>query len=159
MIKKESRDKDIREYVATIQSAGNALLTLLNDVLDLSKAESGGFPLKYAAFNLTHLLNEIRRVYSKAAELKGLEFLMEIEQGVPHSIVLDRSRLRQVLINTLGNAIKFTETGFVKVQIRYQKFDGGDQWAALSFTIEDSGIGSGPGQHLCHLFSQCQTRG
>ena len=156
MIKKQSRDADIRDYVSTIQSAGNALLGLLNDVLDLSKAESGGFALNYAAFNLTDLLKEVHQIYSKAAEFKGLKFFLEIDDGVPHSIILDKSRLRQVLINTLGNAIKFTEKGFVKLKVQYQRFEAGDNGSQLSFSIEDSGIGIPPDQkeRIFERFSQ-----
>ncbi len=156
MIAKESPNENIRDYVSTIQSAGSALLTLLNDILDLSKAESGGFSLEYAAFNLMDLLNEVHKVYSKTAELKGIEFYMVIDDGVPRSIVLDRSRIRQVLINVLGNAIKFTDKGFVKIQVQYSRFDRGDKWSALSFTITDSGIGIAPDQkeRIFERFSQ-----
>ena len=158
IIYKEVQDEAIKEYVATIRSAGNSLLALLNDILDLSKAESGGFPLKYAAFNLGGLLRELHQIYTNTARVKGLEFSMEMGKEVPPSIVLDRVRLRQILMNITGNAIKFTSSGFVKLTVGYRRFEKGEMFSELLFIIQDSGIGIAPDQkaRIFERFSQQQ---
>ena len=144
IIHKEVKDETIKAYVTTIRSAGSSLLAMLNDILDLSKAESGSFSMEYAAFNLESLFREIREIYAKPAQLKGIDFLMEIEKEVPPSIVLDRVRLRQILMNTTGNAIKFTASGFVKLTAGYRRFEKGAIFSELFFVIEDTGIGIAP---------------
>nr|WP_320191798.1 two-component regulator propeller domain-containing protein [uncultured Desulfobacter sp.] len=141
IIYKEVQDETMKEYVATIRSAGNSLLAMLNDILDLSKAESGSFPLKYETFNLEGLLKELNQIYTNAAQIKGLEFSVELKKNVPPSIVLDRVRLRQVLMNITGNAIKFTSSGFVKLTAGSQHFEKEAEFSELFFIIEDSGIG------------------
>lgn len=156
IISKEIQDESIKEYVTTIYSAGKSLLAMLNDILDLSKAESGSFPLKYAAFNLDCLLTELNQIYANAAQIKGLEFSMEMENTVPPSIVLDRVRLRQVLMNITGNAIKFTSSGFVKLTAGYRPFEKEAKFSELFFIIQDSGIGIAPDQRkrIFERFSQ-----
>ncbi|MCG8551377.1 MAG: ATP-binding protein, partial [Desulfobacterales bacterium] len=141
IIYKDVQDETIKEYVATIRSAGNSLLAMLNDVLDLSKAESGSFPLNYASFDLEELLRELNQIYTNAARIKGLEFSVERIEGVPPSIVLDRVRIRQVLMNITGNAIKFTASGFVKLTAGYRPFEKETNFSELFFIIQDSGIG------------------
>ncbi len=156
IIYKESQDETIKEYVATIRSAGNSLLAMLNDILDLSKAESGNFPLNYAAFNLGGLLREIHQVYANSALVKGLEFSVEMGEQTPSGIVLDRVRLRQILMNITGNAIKFTSSGFVKLTAGYRQFEKGTLFSELFFIIQDSGMGIAPGQkeRIFERFSQ-----
>ncbi|MGD9824207.1 two-component regulator propeller domain-containing protein [Desulfobacter sp.] len=158
IIHKEAQDETIKEYVATIRSAGNSLLALLNDILDLSKAESGSFSLEYAAFNLGGLLKELHQIYANTARVKGLEFSLDMEKEVPASIVLDRVRLRQILMNITGNAIKFTASGFVKLTAGYRRFEKGGRFSALFFIIQDSGIGIAPDQkeRIFERFSQQQ---
>lgn len=159
IISKETQDESIKEYVTTIYSAGKSLLAMLNDILDLSKAESGSFPLKYAAFNLDGLLTELNQIYANAAQIKGLEFSMEMENTVPLSIVLDRVRLRQVLMNITGNAIKFTSSGFVKLTAGYRPFEKEAKFSELFFIIQDSGIGIAPDQRERIFERFCQQKG
>ncbi len=156
IIYKEVQDETIKEYVATIRSAGNSLLAMLNDILDLSKAESGSFPLKYAPFDLEGLLKELNQIYANTARIKGLEFSLEIEKELPSIIVLDRVRLRQTLMNITGNAIKFTSSGFVKLTAGYRQFENEKRFSELFFIIEDSGIGIAPDQKrlIFERFSQ-----
>jgi signal transduction histidine kinase/ligand-binding sensor domain-containing protein len=156
IIYKEIQDEDLKEYVATIRSAGNSLLAMLNDVLDLSKAESGSFPLAYAPFNLDGLLKELNQIYFKAAQIKGLEFSVAKGEKVPSNIVLDRVRLRQVLMNITGNAIKFTSAGFVKLTAMHRHLENKAGDSELFFIIQDSGIGIAPDQkeQIFERFSQ-----
>nr|WP_319493697.1 ATP-binding protein [uncultured Desulfobacter sp.] len=156
IIYKEIHDEDMKEYVGTIRSAGNSLLAMLNDVLDLSKAEYGSFPLAYAPFNLDGLLRELNQLYLKASQIKGLEFSVEKGEKVPANIVLDRVRLRQVLMNITGNAIKFTSSGFVKITAGHRHLEKEDSHSELFFIIQDSGIGIAPDQKekIFERFSQ-----
>ncbi len=156
IIYKEIQDDAIKEYVATIRSAGNSLLAMLNDILDLSKAESGSFPLNYGTFNLEGLLKELNQIYANTAQIKGIKFHMEVGKEVPPSIVLDRVRLRQVLMNITGNAIKFTSSGFVKLTAGYRHLEKGSGFSELFFIIQDSGIGIAPDQRerIFERFSQ-----
>jgi len=156
IIYKEIQDGDMKEYISTIRAAGNSLLAMLNDVLDLSRAESGSFPLAYAPFNLDGLLRELNQIYRKAAQIKGLEFSVQKEEKVPANIVLDRVRLRQVLMNITGNAIKFTSSGFVKLTAGHRDLEKETGSSELFFIIQDSGIGIAPDQReqIFERFSQ-----
>jgi signal transduction histidine kinase len=156
IIYNEIQDEDMKEYVGTIRYAGNSLLAMLNDVLDLSKAESGSFPLAYAPFNLDVLLRELHQIYFKAAQIKGLEFSVVKGETVPANIILDRVRLRQVLMNITGNAIKFTSSGFVKLTAGHRHLDNEAGGSELFFIIQDSGIGIAPDQKelIFERFSQ-----
>jgi PAS domain S-box-containing protein len=108
-------DPQHRRYLESIQSSGKSLLSLINDILDLSRVEAGKLNLEYAAFNAPALFEEMKTMFEKQTEEKGIQFLVEIDEGLPTALVLDEVRLRQILINMVGNAVKFTERGYVKV--------------------------------------------
>ncbi|WP_022668951.1 ligand-binding sensor domain-containing protein [Desulfospira joergensenii] len=156
MIEKQIPDKTVIGYLSTIRSAGSTLLTLLNDILDLSKAESGKFTLAYAPFNLDRLFEEIRRIFSITAGNKGLVFHIEKSGTLPVAIVLDKTRLRQVLINIVGNAVKFTDKGYVKLRADYHRFDHGPLSSEFLISVEDTGMGIAPEQKdlIFERFSQ-----
>ena len=146
MIEKHSRDDSVIGDISTIRSAGATLLTLFNDILDLSKAESGKFTVEYVPFNLDCLFEEIRHIFSITAENKGLAFCIEQSNTLPAAIVLDKTRLRQVLINIVGNALKFTDKGYVKLSADFHEYDQGPLFSEFSFFVEDTGIGIAPDQ-------------
>jgi len=100
-----------REYLNAVQSSGKSLLTLINDILDLSKVEAGKLDLQYDAFDPHPLFTEMSQIFAQKVQNKGLAFITEVAPDLPHRIVLDEIRLRQVLLNLLGNAIKFTKEG------------------------------------------------
>jgi PAS domain S-box-containing protein len=108
-------DQQHRRYLSLIQASGKSLLTLINDILDLSRVEAGKLELEYTAVELRRLFSEIEQVFSSKLDEKGLEFIMEIDPGLPEALLLDEARLRQILVNLVGNAVKFTDTGFVKL--------------------------------------------
>src|SRR6266852_1844795 len=128
-----------REYLETVKLSSKALLTLLNDILDLSKIESGRMTLESAAFSLRDSLGDMLRTLAVRAHQKGLELACDVPPDVPDAVVGDPGRLRQVVINLVGNAIKFTERGEVTVRFRTEARTERD--AVLHFTVADTGIG------------------
>jgi signal transduction histidine kinase/DNA-binding response OmpR family regulator len=128
-----------KEYLQTVKASADSLLRLLNDILDFSKIEAGKLVLDPTPFALRDHIRETTRTVALAAHQKGLELLYEIDPDVPRHIVMDSMRLRQVLVNLLGNAIKFTEAGEVMmhVSVRSRDLDA----IELEFAIKDTGIG------------------
>jgi PAS domain S-box-containing protein len=128
-----------KEYVTIFRQAGNTLLGLINDILDLSKIEAGHLELEAIDFELGDLLEKTIEVLAIQAHEKGLELITYIDKEVPHYLVGDPGRLRQILVNLVGNAIKFTEQGEVvlRVELDSQSAD----LATLRFMVKDTGIG------------------
>ena len=128
-----------RDAVNAIQASGEHLLAMISDILDIAKIEAGKFELVAAPFDLRECLEGVGDMFRLPAEEKGLAFTLEIAPGAPAVVVADRKRLRQVLINLLGNAIKFTETGGVALRVSAVAIQG--QTARLRFVVEDTGVG------------------
>ena len=108
---------DQLEYVEMIRQSGNTLLTIINDILDLSKIESGRIDLEAAPFNVRQCVEDAMQLLAPAAAEKGLDLVLLIDPAVPALVVGDVTRLRQVLINLIGNAVKFTEQGEVVIAV------------------------------------------
>ncbi|MCP4396030.1 MAG: response regulator [bacterium] len=104
-----------RSYLESIKTGGRSLLTLINDILDLSKIEAGKLEMHYEPTSITSIFHEIRQVFRQKIAEKPLDFLMEIEPAMPEYLLLDDLRVRQVLLNLVGNAIKFTPQGYIKL--------------------------------------------
>jgi two-component system, sensor histidine kinase and response regulator len=132
-------DEEKMGVFQTINREADHLLTLVNDVLDFSKIEAGRIEVEAIPFNLTYLLDNVTSGFAYQAEQKGLEFMSYIAPDLPIHIVGDPGRLRQVLVNLVGNALKFTHEGTVDVKVKRQE-DHGKQ-AMVHFSIEDTGIG------------------
>ena len=131
-----------REYVNTIRSCGDALLQLVNDILDLSKIEVGKLVLERAPFQLESLVKDTVAVVSPMALSRNLELRLLFEDGLPDTVLGDSQRLRQVLLNLLANAVKFTETGSVTIGVGVA--GAGQDLVDLQFTVKDTGIGISP---------------
>jgi PAS domain S-box-containing protein len=127
------------EYVQIFRRAGDNLLHLINDILDLSKVEASQLELERTGFSLNDLLEKVMEVVAGRAQEKGLALACEIAPEVPADLIGDPTRLRQVLLNLLGNAIKFTEAGVVALRVTPEA--DVSESAALRFTISDTGIG------------------
>ncbi|MCB9679980.1 MAG: response regulator [Alphaproteobacteria bacterium] len=138
-------DDDQREWVRTIHKTGNALLALLDDLLDTARLEAGRFTLKERAFRPSDLVEQVISLFRPRAKGKGLSLHLDLDANVPAKVRGDPARLRQVLINLVGNALKFTDTGGVVVRIRY---DG----AWFVFEITDTGVGI-PEDRLTDVFA------
>ncbi|HYA97538.1 MAG TPA: response regulator [Methylomirabilota bacterium] len=132
-------DSEQREYLETVKSSADSLLTVINDVLDFSKIEAGRMDLENVEFNLRDVLELTLKGLALRADEKGLELLCEIAPQVPDSVVADPTRLRQVIINLVGNAIKFTHEGEVAVNVTEESHDGKER--VLHFAVSDTGIG------------------
>ena len=128
-----------KDYLKIIQSSGNALLALINDILDLSKIEAGKLELHDKAFNFKALLHEVEAMLRPAFEKKHLRFEFQFQNEIPDVLELDSQRLRQILLNLLGNALKFTYQGFVSLVLRYQPFS--ENTGELTVAVVDSGVG------------------
>ncbi len=134
-------DKKQKAYLESIKSSGKSLLSLINDILDLSKIQAGKLDIHYEPVNPYKFFNDIKQIFSNKLKEKRLEFKIEIADDIPQNIVLDEIRLRQVLFNLIGNAIKFTEKGYVKLAVRKYFKDVDKSSLDLIITIEDTGIG------------------
>ncbi|MEA5519892.1 PAS domain S-box protein [Limnoraphis robusta] len=130
-----------QEDLQTIQRSGDHLLSLINDVLDLSKIEAGHCTLEETGFDLIALLHSLRNMLAERASSKGLDLCFEIAPEVPQFIVADAQKLRQILINLLSNAIKFTKKGNITLRVQTQEFQ---QSNTLMFEVEDTGVGIAP---------------
>lgn len=138
-----SRDRNLNERqqsaLHTIEQSGEHLLTLINDLLDLSKIEAGKFELHPAPADLQVMLNTVADIIRIRAEQKGIGFSLEMSPDLPIHVALDEKRVRQVLLNLLGNAVKFTDAGHVTLQISGECTD--EHHARLTFKIQDTGVG------------------
>ncbi len=159
---------DQREFAETIRSSGDALLTIINDILDFSKIEAGKMDLEQQPFDLRECVESALDLMKLKASEKGLELACEIAGDVPPAIIGDVTRLRQVLVNLLGNAVKFTEQGEVVVAVERRgeearQVEGGGEVTSplqeLHFTVRDTGIGIPPDRlsRLFHAFSQVDS--
>jgi PAS domain S-box-containing protein len=128
-----------REYLDMVKSSADSLLTIINDILDFSKIDAGKLRLDPIGFNLRDSLGETARLLAPVAHQKGLEVILDIHPNVPQSVRGDPTRLRQVIVNLVGNAIKFTEHG--EIGLRIETESEGEDSVLLHFVIRDSGIG------------------
>ncbi|MFN5047258.1 response regulator [Roseateles sp.] len=141
-----SNNLDARQlkFVDTIHSAGNDLLTLINDILDLAKIESGQLEFQYASVPMRELLDPLRALFQQQASAKGVDLEVLADPGVPAHLLTDASRVRQVLKNLLSNALKFTERG--RVDLHVQLAAHGTE-RLLEFEVRDTGIGIAADKH------------
>lgn len=135
----EALAEPARDYVKTAKESAHALLGLLNEILDFSRLESGKFVLDVAPFSLRSALDETIKSLALRACEKGLELVCEVETDVPDRLIGDALRIRQVLLNLVGNAIKFTDQGEVVVRVCLDS--GLSEHATLAFAVSDTGIG------------------
>jgi signal transduction histidine kinase/CheY-like chemotaxis protein len=137
---------DQKQYLDTVRSSASTLLRVINDVLDFSKIEAGRLEMTRSPFDVRALLRESLPGLALAAHRKGIELAWRVEPDVPASILGDGERLRQILVNLVGNAVKFTEIGEVVVRVRLVDVDvaAGDHLTCLDVSVTDSGIGIPP---------------
>ncbi|TVQ14827.1 MAG: PAS domain-containing sensor histidine kinase [Balneolaceae bacterium] len=140
------QDPKNRHYLENIRSSGQNLLQLINDILDLSKIESGRIELQHDVVDIHSLLREIESIFSLQLLQKKITFRAEVAPDMPRKLILDEIRIRQILLNLIGNAIKFTGQGYVRVKVRTDKRDSSKNRTNLIISVEDTGIGIEPSQ-------------
>ncbi|MCP4216721.1 MAG: response regulator [bacterium] len=141
LLMKMSRDETKREYLQIVQTSGKNLLALINDILDLSKIESGKLNLVYKPINIDYIVNEIQNIFKIKKEKKEIDFIISVRGEIPAGLLMDESRLRQILFNVVGNAVKFTDEGYVKLAVSREESEAYPGKIHMVFNVEDTGIG------------------
>jgi PAS domain S-box-containing protein len=143
VLKTELNDTQ-RQYLTIVEQSANGLLTVINDILDFSKIEAGKFELDIEKCDLYEISSQAADIITYQAQTKGLEMLLNIPSNLPRFIWADSLRLKQVLINLLGNAVKFTEQGEIELKVERLKEDPGEEESIFRFEVRDTGIGIHP---------------
>ncbi|MGD8269968.1 MAG: ATP-binding protein [Desulfobacterales bacterium] len=133
-------DPKQKNYLESISSSGRNLLNLINGILDLSKIEAGKMELEYEPVKPRALFDEVHRMFTAQAAVKNIQMVIDFSVDIPDCLILDEVRLKQILFNLVGNAVKFTEIGYVRIEVQKRDSVGGDA-IDLSITVEDTGIG------------------
>ncbi len=136
-----SKDEQQTQYLEAISSSGKALLKLIDDILDLSKVEAGKMELEYTVVNIAFIFQEMEQIFSLKLEEKQLEMEVQIDSSFPPAIMLDETRLRQILLNLIGNAVKFTDSGMIKLIAQCDHMDTSANTSDILISVEDTGIG------------------
>jgi len=139
LLEKTNTDASQREYIDAIRHSGKSLLSIINDVLDLSKLDAGRFAIEEIPFNIADVLNSVKNIFSEKARNKGLVFTVTLNSEINHTVNGDASRLTQILINLVGNAVKFTEAGSIHLDCKIESTD--EESVNVHFVIRDTGIG------------------
>ena len=141
LLNEQIRDNKLKSFVKTIQTAGHSLLSLINDILDLSKIEAGKLRIEKKTCNPHNLFSELADIFMMNIREKDLDFILDIDPKIPENLILDATRLRQILFNLIGNAVKFTEHGHICLRVRAVNEDNIRSKLDLTIEVEDTGIG------------------
>jgi PAS domain S-box-containing protein len=152
-------NRDQYEFADTVRRSAESLLAVINDILDFSKIEAGRLELEPVRFSLTEALEDVNDLLAIRAHEKHLELVSLIEPGVPGSLLGDIGRVRQILVNLIGNAIKFTQNGDIFVHVALDEQSSDPNGVLLRFEVQDTGIGIAPDKlpHLFQPFSQVDS--
>ena len=161
ILEKKLTDEHHREYLSAIRSSGKSLLTLINDILDLSKVDAGKLDLRFALTMPQPIFSDMARIFSKKLTEKGLDFVLEIAPDLPDMILMDEARLRQILLNLVGNAVKFTDAGRIRLTVGPGKMDEAAETFDLVFSVADTGPGipAGDQDRIFDAFEQQDGQG
>ncbi len=141
IILRDARDQKVLDYAQNIRTAGNNLQYIINSILDMSKIESGKMELEEVGYGTAQFLDSVALVVGEQARQKGLEFEMDIDEQLPAFLIGDDMRLRQVLINLLNNAVKYTKEGKVICQAKVLSFSREENKCQIYFSVQDTGVG------------------
>jgi two-component system sensor histidine kinase EvgS len=148
MLSNHLNESKFKEYASSIKSAGNNLLMLINDILDISKIEAGRMEIGNEAVDIRAIIKEISQIFAVKVAAKDLDFVVDVSENVPAMVMLDKVRIRQVFFNLVGNAVKFTSDGYIRIIVRQDdEIENLKGEANLQIIVEDSGIGIDPTFH------------
>lgn len=151
MLDETTLDEEQDDFLIRIRSSSEALMSLINDVLDFSKVESGHLNLELREFSILPMINSLNSMFLSQAIEKGLSLKISVDDSVPRKIRGDETRLRQILLNLLSNAIKFTKSGDVSLHVSTHSIDSECNFVELEFEVRDTGIGMSP-EEISRLF-------
>jgi signal transduction histidine kinase/ligand-binding sensor domain-containing protein/CheY-like chemotaxis protein len=153
ILEKEITAEQQKKHLEAISFSGKTLLDLINDILDLSRIEAGKMELRYESVNPRLILNEIKHIFSHKADEKALDLQLQVDPALPGALLLDSLRLRQILFNLVGNAVKFTDSGFIKLAAQKVAPGPGKTGTGVDvvFSVQDTGPGI-PGDQLQSIF-------
>ena len=154
LLQKDLKDPTHKNYVRSVQDSSKILLTIINDILDLSKVEAGKLELEYIPTDIRVIANEIENIFMQKAKARALHLNIVVDKPVPKTLIIDEVRVRQVLFNLISNALKFTKEGFINIKITTSSTNDGH--TNLILEVEDSGIGMDKAQQddMFQAFSQ-----
>ena len=139
LLEKDLKDSTHRNYVRSVQDSSKILLTIINDILDLSKVEAGKLELEYIPTDMKTIANEIESIFAQKAKARAIHLNIVVDSSVPNTLIIDEVRIRQILFNLISNALKFTAEGFINVKITTSSSK--DRHTNLILEVEDSGMG------------------
>lgn len=139
LMQMEEEDSDTESHLSYIRSSGQTLLALIDDILDISKIESGKFSLEFNTVDLGSCFEQIRFFFQPRVELQGIDFIINIDPALPRQVIFDETRLKQILINLCGNALKFTKQGNITLSANLEKLQSNQ--VTIRFQVIDTGIG------------------
>ncbi|MDP4145002.1 MAG: PAS domain S-box protein [Bacillota bacterium] len=151
MLEETQPSKNQKEYISLLKFSAERLLSIINDILDISKIEAGKLELREEQFSAYKLLNKLTEYFRIQAENKGIKFISSVDRKIPNILIGDFERLNQVLFNLLGNAIKFTERGSIQINVKLIGITNNN--AQIKFSISDTGIGI-PKEQFHYIFER-----
>ena len=157
LLNEQLSEPRLKSYVKTIQNASNTLLTLINDILDLSKIEAGKLGIHKVPTNLFNLANEISSIFMMNVKAKGLDLVVNVDEKLPSSLLIDEVRLRQILLNLIGNSVKFTKSGYILLSIKTFNVKEHLSKLDLEISVKDTGIGI-PKKQLKKIFEAFEQK-
>jgi len=159
LILRETKDKTIRHYAKDVEGAAKSLLSIINDILDISKIESGKLTVISAEYDLGTVMRDVVNMISFKAKVKGLQFIVKTDEDIPSKLMGDDIRLRQILVNILNNAVKYTHEGTVTLEVTLMPAVS-DKDVKLHFSVKDTGIGIKEEelQKLCEPFERIEEK-
>ena len=141
LLHEQIEDKRLKQFTKTIQSAGHTLLELINDILDISKIEAGKLEISQTPTNPYQLIEDTANIFSLKIQEKDIDLIVDIANDIPQTLIIDEVRIRQILLNLIGNAVKFTDKGYIKLSAKLEKMDTFKSSVNLLISVEDTGIG------------------
>ncbi|MER3330274.1 MAG: ATP-binding protein, partial [Candidatus Kapaibacterium sp.] len=141
ILQNNNKDERNQDYITGIIKSGNSLLSLINDILDFSKIEANKMTLNLNSVDIKRVISDINRMFEFTTSRKGIQYYSYVDSELPPYLILDEGKIKQILINLLGNAVKFTESGSISLKVSFSFNNHDTSKLQLTFTIKDSGIG------------------